>query len=74
MLKRFFEYYRPHRGLFILDFSCAILSGLLELGFPIAVKVFIDQLLPTQDPGHDPGRIGGLACDLYRQYRPHGRG
>lgn len=47
VLKRFFAYYRPHRGLFVLDFSCAVASGLLELGFPIAVKLFIDTLLPT---------------------------
>ena len=47
MLKRFFAFYRPYRGLFILDFSCAVLSGLLELGFPIAVKLFVDQLLPS---------------------------
>ncbi|MDP8919053.1 MAG: ABC transporter ATP-binding protein/permease [Pseudomonadota bacterium] len=51
MLKRFFDYYRPHRGLFVLDFSCAVTSGLLELGFPIAVKVFIDTLLPTGEWG-----------------------
>ncbi len=49
MLKRFFAFYRPYRGLFILDFSCAVLSGLLELGFPIAVKLFVDQLLPSQE-------------------------
>ena len=48
MLKRFFAYYRPHKGLFLLDFSCAVVSGLLELGFPIAVKVFVDRLLPSQ--------------------------
>ena len=48
MFKRFFAFYRPYRGLFILDFSCAVLSGLLELGFPIAVKLFVDQLLPSQ--------------------------
>ncbi|WP_040639414.1 ABC transporter ATP-binding protein [Microvirga lotononidis] len=47
LLKRFFAYYQPHRGLFVLDFSCAVVSGLLELGFPIAVKLFIDTLLPT---------------------------
>ncbi len=46
MLRRFFAYYRPYRGLFILDFSCAVLSGVLELGFPMAVKVFVDVLLP----------------------------
>jgi len=49
MLKRFFAYYRPHRGLFLLDFGCAVLSGLLELGFPLAVRGFIDHLLPGQD-------------------------
>ncbi len=47
MLARFFAYYRPHRGLFLLDFGCAVISGLLELGFPIAVKLFVDQLLPS---------------------------
>ncbi len=51
MLKRFFTYYRPHRKLFILDFSCAIFSGLLELAFPLAVQGFIDELLPGQDWG-----------------------
>ncbi|KTR03566.1 hypothetical protein NS365_17945 [Aureimonas ureilytica] len=47
MLSRFFSYYAPWRGLFILDFSCAVLAGLLELGFPVAVKVFVDNLLPS---------------------------
>jgi ATP-binding cassette subfamily B protein len=51
MLKRFFAYYRPHRGLFLLDFCCAILSGLLELGFPLAVRGFVDHLLPAQNWG-----------------------
>ena len=49
MLRRFFAYYRPYRGLFLLDFGCAIVSGLLELGFPIAAKLFVDNLLPRQD-------------------------
>lgn len=49
MLRRFFSYYRPYRGLFVLDFSCAIISGLLELGFPMAVKLFVDRLLIGQD-------------------------
>jgi ATP-binding cassette subfamily B protein len=51
MLKRFFAYYRPHRGLFLLDFGCAIASGLLELGFPMAVRAFVDHLLPGRDWG-----------------------
>ena len=51
ILKQFFSYYAPYRGLFLLDFSCAILSGLLELGFPMAVALFVDHLLPAQDWG-----------------------
>jgi ATP-binding cassette subfamily B protein len=30
MLKAFLAYYRPYRTLFLVDFGCAILSGLLE--------------------------------------------
>lgn len=47
LLKRFLAYYRPYKGLFVLDFSCAVTSGLLELGFPLAVRSFIDTLLPS---------------------------
>jgi len=47
MIRRFFSYYRPHRRLFALDICCAVLSGVLELGFPIATKIFVDQLLPS---------------------------
>ncbi|TJZ91918.1 ABC transporter ATP-binding protein [Paracoccus gahaiensis] len=49
MLRQFFAYYRPFMGLFWLDFGCAVLSGLLELAFPLAVTYFIDQLLPQGD-------------------------
>jgi len=49
MLRRFFSYYLPYRKLFLLDFSCAVLSGLLELGFPMAVRAFVDRLLPGQN-------------------------
>ncbi|SFE62876.1 ATP-binding cassette, subfamily B [Paenibacillus algorifonticola] len=49
MLRRFFSYYRPYKGLFFLDFGCAILAGLLELAFPLAVSQFINDLLPSQN-------------------------
>jgi len=49
VLKAFFAYYRPHRRLFLIDFGCAVLSGLLELGFPMAMKGFVDRLLPQGD-------------------------
>ncbi len=51
MLSQFFAYYRPHRRLFALDFGCAVISGLLELGFPMAIRGFVDQLLPSRDWG-----------------------
>ncbi|MEO3999323.1 ABC transporter ATP-binding protein [Mesorhizobium sp. CAU 1732] len=47
MLARFFAYYAPYKRLFMLDFSCAVLAGLLELAFPMAVKLFVDDLLPS---------------------------
>ena len=34
LIRRFFGYYRPHRRLFALDFSCAVLSGVLRAGLP----------------------------------------
>lgn len=47
MLRRFFAYYKPYMGLFIADFSCAILAALLELAFPLAVNRVVDDLLPS---------------------------
>ncbi len=60
MLRRFIGYYRPHRRLFLLDFGCAVISGLLELGFPLAVSAFVDRLLP----GRDWGLIAAAAAGL----------
>jgi len=47
MLKRFFSYYRPYKTLFLVDFCCAVVAAVLELGFPIAVNQVVDRLLPT---------------------------
>ncbi|MEH7336112.1 ABC transporter ATP-binding protein [Neobacillus drentensis] len=49
MIRRFFSYYLPHKRLFILDFSSAVVVAVLELAFPLAVKWFIDVLLPGGD-------------------------
>jgi len=57
LLKRFFGYYRPYKSLFILDFSCAIVAGILELAFPIAVNQVIDKIMPQNN-----FRIILLAC------------
>lgn len=47
MIRRFFSYYRPYKGLFLLDFSCAVIMSALELVFPLAVTQVVDKLLPT---------------------------
>lgn len=49
MIRRFFSYYKPHKKLFILDFSSAVVVAVLELAFPLAVSWFIDELLPGGD-------------------------
>ncbi|TJY38948.1 ABC transporter ATP-binding protein [Cohnella pontilimi] len=49
MIRRFLSYYRPYKKLFLLDFACAVLVALLELGFPVAVQWIIDTLLPDKN-------------------------
>jgi ATP-binding cassette, subfamily B, bacterial len=51
MILRFLSYYKPHKRLFMIDFSSAIIVAVLELVFPLAVQWFIDKLLPTGDWG-----------------------
>lgn len=49
MIKRFYSYYKPYKGLFTLDFGSAVLVALLELAFPLSVQWFIDSLLPGEN-------------------------
>jgi ATP-binding cassette subfamily B protein len=60
MLRRFTSFYKPWKGLFWLDFGCAVLSGLLELAFPLAITAFVDHLLPRGDWGLTVLAAGGL--------------
>ncbi|WP_316570225.1 ABC transporter ATP-binding protein [Neobacillus sp. YIM B06451] len=64
MIRRFFTYYRPHRRLFIIDFSSAVIVAALELAFPLAVKWFIDELLP----GGNWNAIIGVSIGLLLLY------
>lgn len=61
LIKRFAQYYKPHKKLFTLDFGSAVLSGVLELAFPLAVQLFIDELLPSGDWGPIIGASVALA-------------
>ncbi len=49
MIRQFFAYYHPYKGLFYLDFGCAVIVGILELGFPLAINQFVDNLLPSKN-------------------------
>ncbi|UOY87232.1 ABC transporter ATP-binding protein [Bacillus glycinifermentans] len=49
MIRRFFSYYKPHKRLFIIDFTSAIIVAVLELAFPLVVQWFIDTLIPGGD-------------------------
>lgn len=49
VIKRFLKYYKPYKGLFIIDFSCAVFIAILELVFPLAVNRIIDDLLPSNN-------------------------
>lgn len=51
MLRRFFSYYKPYKRLFFLDFGCAVLLAILELGFPLAVGYVVNTLLPDENWG-----------------------
>ena len=48
-MKEFFQYYKPYKGLFFLDFGSAVFVGILELIFPLITSIFIDRLLPTKN-------------------------
>ncbi len=46
MLKRLWQYYRPHKKLFILDFGSAFVMSIMDLFFPLVVSYAINTLLP----------------------------
>ena len=42
------QYFRPHRGLFVLDLSCALVMALIDLAFPLVARSSMNQLLPAR--------------------------
>ena len=45
-LRIFLTYFKPHRKLFIMDLSCALLISLIDLAFPYISRWCMYQLLP----------------------------
>jgi ATP-binding cassette, subfamily B, bacterial len=49
MLRRFLSYYRPHKGLFILDITAAVIGSLLSILFPLLTRELLRTYIPGQD-------------------------
>lgn len=45
-LKRFLSYYKPHKGLLILDLSCAFLVAAIDIAYPLLTQYVLRTLLP----------------------------
>ena len=45
-LQRFIAYYRPHKGLLILDLSCAVFVSLIDIAYPMLTQYILRTLLP----------------------------
>ena len=43
-----FTYFKPHRGLFVLDLACATIVALVDLAFPLVTRKSMYDLLPNQ--------------------------
>ena len=48
-LRIFLSYFRPHRKLFALDISCAILIAMVDLAFPLVSRAALYQWLPEKN-------------------------
>ena len=49
MFKRFFSYYKPYKGLFILDISAAVIGSLLSILFPLLTRELLRTYIPNQN-------------------------
>ncbi len=44
--KRFLSYYKPHRGLLLLDLSCALAVAAIDVAYPMLSQYILRTLLP----------------------------
>lgn len=45
-LRRFIKYYRPYKGLFLLDMFCALLISAIDIAFPLFTQFILKSLIP----------------------------
>ncbi|NCB51923.1 MAG: ABC transporter ATP-binding protein [Clostridia bacterium] len=46
-ISTFFSFFGPHKGMFALDLTCAMLVAVIDLAFPYVSKVAMQELLPN---------------------------
>ncbi|MFC1887412.1 ABC transporter ATP-binding protein [Candidatus Cloacimonadota bacterium] len=49
MLKRFLNYYKPHKFLFSLDMSVAFLSAILSVFYPFLTRILLKDYIPNKN-------------------------
>ena len=48
MFKRFISYYKPHKKIFILDMTAALLVSLIGIIYPIVTRTMLGDLIPNK--------------------------
>ena len=48
MFKRFISYYKPHRKIFILDMTAALLVSLIGIIYPMITRTMLGDLIPNR--------------------------
>ena len=49
MLKRFLAYYKPHKKIFTLDMTAALLVSLIGIVYPIVTRTMLNDLIPNRN-------------------------
>jgi ATP-binding cassette subfamily B protein len=63
-LKLFISYFKPHRKLFFLDMTCALMISLIDLGFPYVSRWCMYTLIP-QGMWKTFWSVMGIVCLAY---------
>lgn len=80
--KKFFSYYKPYRGLFIADLSCAVGAAMIALALPLCTRYIMKMLEAAPGKAILPHiyLVGGLmvalvaaytACHAFIDYKGH---
>ncbi|MBQ9747876.1 MAG: ABC transporter ATP-binding protein [Clostridia bacterium] len=48
MIKRFIQYYKPHRTLFVLDMLCAFVLAVCDLFYPMITRSMMNDFIPNK--------------------------